>query len=60
MSLGRVVSRILPATLLTLSLVSCSGSPSDDGWRTIEFETDEVTDPETSERIGEAWLRIRL
>ncbi len=29
MSFGRVVSRILPATLLTLPLVSCSGSPSD-------------------------------
>ena len=29
MSLGRVVSRILPAALLTLPLVSCSGSLSD-------------------------------
>jgi arylsulfatase A-like enzyme len=29
MSLGRVVSRILPVTLLTLLLVSCSGSPPD-------------------------------
>ncbi len=29
MSLGRVVSRILPVALLTLLLVSCSGSPPD-------------------------------
>ena len=29
MSLGRVVSRILPVAFLTLPLVSCSGSPSD-------------------------------
>ncbi len=29
MSFGRVVSRILPVTLLTLPLVHCSGSPSD-------------------------------
>ncbi len=29
MRFGRVVSRIRPATLLTLPLISCSGSPSD-------------------------------
>jgi arylsulfatase A-like enzyme len=29
MSLGRVVSQILPVALLTLPLLSCSGSPSD-------------------------------
>ncbi len=29
MSFGRVVSRILPVTLLTLPLANCSGSPSD-------------------------------
>ena len=29
MSLGRAASRIFPATLLSLTLVSCSGSPSD-------------------------------
>ncbi|MEE8447345.1 MAG: hypothetical protein V3S52_06820 [Gemmatimonadota bacterium] len=56
MSFGRVVSRILPATLLTLSLVSCSGPPSDDGWRTIEFETDEVTDPDVAVSPDGRWL----
>lgn len=29
MSLGRVVSWILPVTLLTLPLANCSGAPSD-------------------------------
>ena len=36
MSLGRVVSQILPVTLLTLPLLSCSGSPSDSPVLTAE------------------------
>jgi hypothetical protein len=37
MSVGRVVTRILPATLLTLPLISCSGSPSDSPVLTAEL-----------------------
>ncbi len=37
MSLGRVVSRILPVALLTLPLLSCSGSPSDSVVLTAEM-----------------------
>jgi len=37
MSFGRVVSRILPVTLLTLLLVHCSGSPSDSVVLTAEM-----------------------
>ncbi len=37
MSFSRVVSRILPVTLLTLPLLSCSGSPSDSPVLTAEM-----------------------
>ena len=37
MSFGRVVSRILPVTLLALPFVSCSGSPSDSVVLTAEM-----------------------
>ena len=37
MSFGRVVFRILPATLLTLAVVHCSGSPSDSVVLTAEM-----------------------
>jgi hypothetical protein len=56
MNFGRVVCRILPVALLALPLFNCAGSPSDGGWRTIEFETDEVTDPDVVVSPDGRWL----